>query len=146
MERAEALLKNGWITKEIFDQRRQVLDGANAATTAANAKVAQAEQALEAAQHDVHLYQVNIADNALVAPRDGRVQYRIANIGEVLPAGGKVITMIDIMSVYMDIYLPTLEAGKVKVGTDARILLDAYPAIPIPATVSFIAFKSQFTP
>ena len=89
---------------------------------------------------------MNINDNDLVAPRDGRIQYRIANIGEVLPAGGKVFTMLDISYVYMDIYLPTLESGKIKVGTDARILLDAYPNIPIPAKVSFIASQAQFTP
>jgi HlyD family secretion protein len=81
-----------------------------------------------------------------VAPRDGRLQYRLANIGEVLPAGGKVFTMLDISYVYMDIYLPTLESGKIKVGTDARILLDAYPNAPIPAKVSFIASQAQFTP
>lgn len=146
MDRAETLLKNGWITKEIFDQRRQVLDGANAAVTAAYARVAQAEHALEAAQHDVSLYQVNIADNALIAPRDGRVQYRIANIGEVLPAGGKVFTMLDISYVYMDIYLPTQDVGKIKIGSDARVVLDAYPNLAIPAKVSFIATQAQFTP
>ena len=80
-------------------------------------------------QHDVELYTVNIADNTLVAPRDGRIQYRIANVGEVLPAGGKVFTMLDISYVYMDIYLPTAEAGQIKIGTDARIVLDAYPNI-----------------
>ena len=73
------------------------------------------------------LYTVNINDNDLVAPRDGRIQYRIANIGEVLPAGGKVFTMLDISYVYMDIYLPAPEYGKIKVGTEGRILLDAYP-------------------
>ena len=92
------------------------------------------------------LYSVNIADNSLVAPRAGRIQYRITNIGEVLPAGGKVFTMLDIGYVYMDIYLPPLEAGKVKIGTDARILLDAYPNAPIPAKVSFVAGEAQFTP
>ena len=75
-----------------------------------------------------------------------RIQYRIANIGEVLPAGGKVFTMLDISYVYMDIYLPALEAGKIKVGTDARIVLDAYPNSPIPAKVSFLASQAQFTP
>ena len=104
------------------------------------------ERALEASEHDVGLYTVNIADNDLVAPLAGRIQYRIANIGEVLPAGGKVFTMLDISYVYMDIYLPALEAGKVKVGTDARIVLDAYPNAPIPAKVSFMASQAQFTP
>ena len=146
LDRTQALLKNGWATKELFDQRKQALDGANASVIAATTRVEAAKRALEASQHDVGLYTVNIKDNDLVAPRDGRIQYRIANIGEVLPAGGKVFTMLDISYVYMDIYLPTLESGKIKVGTDARILLDAYPTSPIPAKVSFIASEAQFTP
>ena len=146
LDRTQTLLKNGWATKELFDRRKQALDGANAAVRAATNRVEQVKRALEASQHDVGLYTVNINDNDLVAPRDGRLQYRLANIGEVLPAGGKVFTMLDISYVYMDIYLPTLEAGKIKVGTDARILLDAYPTTPIPAKVSFIASEAQFTP
>ena len=54
--------------------------------------------------------------------------------------------MLDISYVYMDVYLPTQEAGKVKIGADARIVLDAYPNIAIPAKVSFIATQAQFTP
>ncbi len=146
LERTQSLLKNGYATKELFDQRKQALDAANAGLRAATERVGQAERALEASEHDVGLYTVNIADNDLVAPRDGRIQYRVANIGEVLPAGGKVFTMLDVSYVYMDIYLPALEAGKIKVGTDARILLDAYPDSPIPAKVSFLASQAQFTP
>jgi multidrug resistance efflux pump len=67
------------------------------------------------------LYTVNIADDTLVAPPEGRIQYRIANVGEVVPAGGKVFTMLDISYVYMDIYLPTEQAGKVKFGADSRM-------------------------
>jgi HlyD family secretion protein len=146
LDRTQGLLKDGWATKELFDQRKQALDAANAGLKAATERVAGTERALEASEHDVGLYTVNINDNDLVAPRDGRIQYRIANIGEVLPAGGKVFTMLDISYVYMDIYLPALESGKVKVGTDARILLDAYPKGPIPAKVSFLASQAQFTP
>jgi HlyD family secretion protein len=146
MERTQTLVKQGWATKELFDQRRQTLDGAHAAEIAAEARVTEAEHALDAATHDVELYKINIADNTLVAPREGRIEYRIANVGEVLPAGGKVFTMLDISYVYMDIYLPTPEAGRIKIGNDARILLDAYPDHPIPAKVVFIATQAQFTP
>ena len=146
IERTQALLKNGWTTKEVLDQRQQQLDSARAAEVAALARVEVAGHALRAAEHDVELYKVNIADNTLVAPRDGRIEYRIANIGEVLPAGGKVFTMIDVSYVYMDIYLPTLVAGRVKIGDEARIVLDAYPDMPIPAKVTFIAAQAQFTP
>ncbi len=145
-DRTSTLVKRGFATVELLDQRRQGLNGAQAALNAANDRVGEAERALDAATHDVELYKVNIADNALVAPRDGRIQYRIANLGEVLPAGGKVFTMLDIAYVYMDIYLPTAEAGKVKMGADARIVLDARPDLAIPAKVAFIATQAQFTP
>lgn len=146
MDRASSLLKSGWVTKEIFDQRQQALNAAQAGEIAAQARVTEAEHALEASNHDTELLRVNIADNTLVAPRDGRIAYRIANTGEVLPAGGKVFTMLDFSYVYMDVYLPTLDAGRVRIGDDARIVLDAYPDHPIPAKVTFIADQAQFTP
>jgi len=146
LERTQTLLKQGFATNELFDQRTQAMNAANAGLNIATQRVAEAERALEASEHDVGLYAVNIKDNDLVAPRDGRIQYRVANIGEVLPAGGKVFTMLDISYVYMDIYLPAPEAGKIKVGTEGRILLDAYPNDPIPAKVSFLASQAQFTP
>jgi HlyD family secretion protein len=146
MDRTRQLLKNGWTTKEIADQRQQQLDAAVAGITAAQARILLAQHALEASQHDAGFYKVQIADNTLVAPKAGRIQYRLTNIGEVLPAGGKAFTMLDLSYVYMDIYLPTEQAGRVKIGADARIVLDAYPDYPIPAKVSFVASQAQFTP
>ena len=146
LDRTQSLVQRGYATKELLDQRRQQVDAATAALNAANFRVAITERALDAGQQDVELYKVNIADNTLRAPRDGRIQYRIANVGEVLPAGGKVFTMLDLAYVYMDIYLPTAEAGKAKIGDDARIVLDARPDLAIPAKVTFIADQAQFTP
>jgi HlyD family secretion protein len=54
--------------------------------------------------------------------------------------------MLDISDVYMDVYLPTAAAGRVKVGSDAKIVLDAWPKFVIPAHVSFVATQAQFTP
>jgi HlyD family secretion protein len=146
LDRAAYLVQKGFQTKEILDQRQQQLNGATALANAAKARVTQSERALDAATHDVELYTVQIEDNTLVAPRDGRIEYRIANIGEVLPAGGHVFAMLDTSDVYMDIYLPTEQAGKVRFGADARIVLDAYPNIAILAKVTFIATQAQFTP
>ena len=145
-DRTNALVARGFATNELLDQRRQAVNGATAALSAAKDRVGMAHRAIDAATHDTELYKVNIADNTLVAPREGRIQYRIANIGEVLPAGGRVFTMLDIAYVYMDVYLPTNEAGKVRIGSDARIVLDANPDFAIPAKVAFIATQAQFTP
>lgn len=146
LDRTSSLVPKGYATVELLDQRRQQMNAAVAAQNAAAQRVAAAEHALDAATHDVELYRVNIADNSLVTPREGRIQYRIANVGEVLPAGGKVFTMLDTSYVYIDIYLPTTEAGRVRLGSDARIVLDAYPTHVIPAKVVFIASQAQFTP
>ena len=145
-DRASTLVQKGFQTKEVLDQRQQQLDSAMAALNAANLRVIEFQHALDAATHDAELYKVEINDDTLVAPRDGRLQYRVANLGEVLPAGGHVFAMLDTSYVYMDIYLPTLDAGKVKYGSDARIVTDADPKTAIPAKVTFIATQAQFTP
>jgi HlyD family secretion protein len=146
LDRTAALVPNGFATVEQLDQRRQQMAAAIAVQDAALQRVSEAQHALDAATHDVELYRVNILDNALVAPKEGPIEYRVANVGEVLPAGGKVFTMLDASYVYMDIYLPTAEAGRVALGSDARIVLDAYPNHVIPAKVVFVASQAQFTP
>ena len=127
VDRSTYLVPHGYATQETLDQQKQQLDSAVATLNADTAAIGEAEHALDAATHNVELDQVNIVDNALVAPKEGPIEYRVANVGEVLPAGGKVFTMLDASYVYMDIYLPTAEAGRVKFGSDARIVLDAYP-------------------
>lgn len=146
LARAVYLVNKGYATPELLDQRHQQMDAATAALAAADARVGEAEQTLAAAGHDVDLYRINIADNSLVAPRDGRIQYRLANTLEVIGAGGKVFTMLDTGYVYMDLFLPTAEAGRSVVGSDARIVLDAAPNAPIPAKVVFVSAEAQFTP
>ena len=88
----------------------------------------------------------DINDSTLKAPRDGRVQYRISQAGEVLAGGGKVLNMVDLSDVYMTFFLPTEAAGRVRMGTEARLVLDAVPQFVIPARVSFVADVAQFTP
>jgi len=144
--RTERLLKSDYATHELYDRQKQQLDGALAGQMMAVAKLGQAEQAAAATRHQVELDRTNIADNSLVAPRDGRIEYRISNTGEVLGAGGKVFTMLDFSYVYMDVYLPMAEAGNVRIGDEARIVLDARADRPIPARVSFLANQAQFTP
>src|SRR3974377_2179203 len=104
-DRAAYLVQKGFQTKETLDQRQQQLNGATAVFNAGKSRITQLEHALDAAKHDVELYTVQIDDNTLVAPRDGRIEYRVANIGEVLPVGGHLFAMLDTSNVYMDIYL-----------------------------------------
>ena len=122
----------GFQTQEVVDQRQSQFNVARAVYIAAQTQIETATAARDAAIHNAELIRVNIADSTLVAPKDGPIQYRLANVGEVLGAGGKVFTMLDMGYVYMDIFLPTAEAGRVALGADARIVLDAHAGCADP--------------
>ena len=146
LQRTQTLKGEGWTTQEILDQRQEQHNTAVASYHAVEAQITAAQAGMEAASHNADLIRVNIADDTLVAPKDGPVEYRLAEVGEVLPSGGKVYTMLDATYVYMDIFLPTDQAGKVKFGDQASIALDALPGKMIPASVTFVAAQNEFTP
>ncbi len=119
---------------------------AQAGITAAKSKGVEAQSAIEAVKATVVRLQADLDDSDLKAPRDGRVQYRIAEPGEVLNAGGRVLSLVDLADVYMTFFLPTAAAGKVALGSEIRLVLDAAPDYVIPAQASFVASVAQFTP
>jgi len=119
---------------------------ARAGIDAAKSQVIQAQSVIEAVKATVTRLQADINDGDLKTPRDGRVQYRVAEPGEVLSAGGHVLNMVDLADVYMTFFLPTEAVGKVALGSDIRLVFDALPNNVIPAKVSFVASVAQFTP
>ena len=146
LERARALYVNANISAKDHDRARSAMDTAKAATTQAEAQSTEADAAIAAALAQKERIQVDLKDSVLTAPRSGRVQFRLAEPGEVLASGGKVLTLIDPTDVYMTVFLPAAEAGKIALGAQARITLDAAPNLVIPSAVSFVADKAQFTP
>jgi len=122
------------------------VEAAKAGIDAAKSQVVQAQSMIEAVKATVVRLQADIDDSELKAPIDGRIQYRVAEPGEVLNAGGRVLNMVDLSDVYMTFFLPTEAAGKVALGSDIRLVFDALPGYVIPAKASFVASVAQFTP
>lgn len=146
LSRATRLFEKGHVSTERVQQRRTETDSAKATHDSAKAGTSHAVAAVEAALARVARLKADLDDYTLKAPRDGRVQYRLAEPGEVLAAGGKVLTILDLTDVYMTIFLSTRDAGRVAMGAEARIVLDAVPDYVIPARVTFVAAEAQFTP
>jgi HlyD family secretion protein len=119
---------------------------AQSALEVAKSQVIEAQSAIEATLATTERLQTEIEDSILKVPRSGRVQYRVAQPGEVLPAGGKLLTLLDLSDVYMTFFLPETLAGRVAIGAETRVVLDAAPQYVFPATVSFVASVAQFTP
>ncbi|MFJ5446362.1 HlyD family secretion protein [Methylobacillus methanolivorans] len=160
LARSETLSAEGASSIQELDDDRARVRSAQAAVEAAKAQVTAAQAAIDAAkaqvigtnstvaaaQATIARIEADITDSQLIAPRDGRVQYRVAQPGEVLAGGGKVLNLVDLSDVYMTFFLPEAAAGKLAMGAEARIILDAAPQYVIPATISFVASTAQFTP
>lgn len=158
--RSEELAPKGNTPQQVLDDDRARYEGAKAAASAAEAQLAASEAAIgtaesqvigaqaahEAALATIERIQADIDDSALKAPRNGRIQYRVAQPGEVLGAGGKVLNMVDLGDVYMTFFLPTAAAGRLAIGGEVRLVLDAAPQFVFPARVTFVADVAQFTP
>lgn len=145
LKRAIQLVKQGAMAQRTGDQRRSTRNTASAAVTSAIAQLNAQNQSVLAAMAAIKQIQTRIDDTMLTTATDGRVLYRLAEPGEVLSAGGKVLTVIDLSDIYMEIFLPSAQAHRVAIGAQARIKLDITD-IAIPATVSFVSPEAQFTP
>lgn len=146
LERGRTLLAGENISESVFEERETAHQVAEAVLGAATARVATADSQIAASQAEVRRIEAQIEDSTLFAPMPGRVLYRLAEPGEVVGAGGPILTLLSLQDVYMEVFLPAQEAGLLPMGAEARIVLDALPDFAIPATVSFVSPEAQFTP
>ena len=118
----------------------------NAESELQSAKEARAQDAIKAAEAKVEQIKSMISELTLVSPREGKVQYQLAHAGDSVAAGAPIVTLIDLTDVYMTVFLRAADAGKLAMGDEARLILDAAPDYVVPAAVSFVASDSQVAP
>ena len=159
-QRVEVLVERSAMSRQTLDDSLATLQSAEAALAASRAQVHAAEAGIAAAKSQVigaesamvaagavsDRVSADIADSSLSADRVARVQFKTAQTGEVLGTGGRVLNLVDLSDVYMTFFLPEREAGRVVLGAEVRIILDAVPQYVIPAKVSYVASVAQFTP
>ncbi len=138
---AEAKAKVEYAKVE-FDRTQKLVDANAASQQELNAR----KTSLETNTASVATIQSRIDDATLKSPVRGRVLYRLAENGEVLGAGGKALTLVNLEDVYMEIFLPSEQAARLKNGAEARITLDFAPGKAAAGFVSFVSPEAQFTP
>jgi HlyD family secretion protein len=146
LARTKNLAERSVVSQQRLDEIGAQAETAGASRRGAEEQVHAAKAAIHQAEAHLARIQVEIDESTIESPIAGRVLYRLAEPGEVLAVGGKVVTVLDLNDLYMTIFLPTEEAGRVGIGAEARIVLDAVPDLVLPAVVSFVAPEAQFTP
>jgi HlyD family secretion protein len=106
---------------------------------AARARVAEARAALTLAQ-------ARLAEARLVSPITGLVLRKNVEVGETVNPGVSILTLMDPRDLWVRAYVPEIDIGRVKLGQEARITVDAYPGRAFAGTVSEIASEAEFTP
>ena len=144
--RTEKLNEKGVVSQETLDIKRTETQLSKAGLAAAKAGVEAQKRAVDAEKAALKQIEAQIADSTLLAPAVGRVLYRLAQPGEVVGIGGKVLTLVSLEDVYMEFFLSAASAARLQLGDEARIVVDVMPDASIPATVSFVAPQAQFTP
>lgn len=145
-KRSKALVPSGAVSQREADLDHASALASEAQLVGSRAQEVQARQQIDAASATADRLRAEIKDAVLVAPIRGRVETRLAEPGEVLAAGGRVYSVNDLSDVYMYVYLPESVTGKVPLGSEARIVLDAAQQYPIRAYVSYVSPMAQFTP
>jgi HlyD family secretion protein len=145
-KRSKELFVRGAVSEQEADVDRAHMEMNRAALLGAQAQAVRTQSSIDAATADAERIKAEIEDSVLKAPIRGRVQNRLAEPGEVLPAGGKVLALVDLSDVYMYVFLPEPVAGRVALGSEGRIVLDAAAEYPVKAVVSFVSPSAQFTP
>ncbi len=146
LERTRKLLQDRAASQQQYDIRQTAVQTSTAGLAEDEAHLQTAKQEVEVARANVATIQTRIDDATLKSPVRGRVLYRLAEVGEVLAAGGKALTLVNLQDIYMEIYLPSEEAARVRIGDEARITLDYAPNRAAAGLVSFVSPEAQFTP
>lgn len=146
VKRSSALVAERAGSQRDLDVRIMALKTTSAGLQEDEAKVRTIEEEVKVAQAKVATIQTRIDDATLKSPVNGRVLYRLAEVGEVLGAGGKALTLTNLDDVYMEIFLPSEQAAMLKIGAEARLTVDFLPGRAVAGYVSFVSPEAQFTP
>ncbi len=144
--RSKRLVEQGAGSQRELDVRSTKVETTKAGLSEAQAMLQTATQNVEVARNGAATIQTRIDDATLRSPVTGRVLYRLAEAGEVLPPGGKALTLVNLDDIYMEIFLPSEQAAAVKVGAEGRVTVDYLPKRAVAGQVSFVSPEAQFTP
>jgi HlyD family secretion protein len=146
LARSKSLYVSKDISLKELQENETAVATAEATLAASEADLLKSDASIETAIAKTDSIKVNLNECELLAPLDGRVLYRSREPGEVVNAESSILTVLDLTDVYMQFYLRTEQAGLVAVGAEARIVLGRHADRPIPAKVTFVESRSQFTP
>jgi len=132
LAQAQAGLKNALSGYTLIAQRRQDLAAARAALAQARA--------------NLRYLEVIAAHNTITSPIDGVVLTKNIQAGEVVAAGTSIFTVIDPKDIWLRVYIPEYQIGRVRLDQRVQVTVDTFPNRIFEGRVIEISSKAEFTP
>ena len=131
-DRARDLYNKGVISKRSFDEAKGALDVA--------------EAALRQAKAVEDVAKIALSEAIVSAPVTGTVILKAMEAGELVNTGAAIVTLADLSKIYLTVYVPEKDVGRVKLVQSVEIMVDSYPEEKFTGKVIYISPQAEFTP
>ncbi|WP_424411612.1 HlyD family secretion protein [Pasteurella sp. PK-2025] len=145
VDNAQQLFKDKLISSSELTKRIALRDAAFAGLNALQSGIDEAESVVKQATAQLLQAQSVLNDLHIKAPKAGRIEYRLVELGAVIAPGHKIASIIDLTDASMNLFFPAPIVNQIPLNSEARILFDGLDAV-FPAQVTYIASEAQFTP
>lgn len=157
-ERVEKLFRMGGSTKAEYDQARSARDRIQGRSRSTQARldlllagsrpeeIAEAEGRLLEARGKLHEVEANLREAVVRAPGPAILEILAVRKGDLVPPNQPIVRILRAEDMWVKVYVPETELGKVKLGQNADVYLDSFPKRSFAGTVFQIASESEFTP
>ena len=152
-DRAQILWKAGTVSTQARDQAQTALKQSaamlqrdQALALAAGHAVALAQANIDNADETLRMAEIVLGYTTLVAPFDGVILVREAELGEIAAPGTPVVTLGDIDHVWLRAYINETDISRIRLGETATVTTDTYPGKKYQGRISFISSEAEFTP
>lgn len=127
-------------------QSQAALERDQALELAAVRNIGLAQANIHNAEEAVTMARIILGYTTLVAPFDGVILVRQAELGEIAVPGTPVVTLADLDHVWLRAYINEPDISRVRLGGEATVTTDTYAGRKYRGRISFISSSAEFTP
>jgi HlyD family secretion protein len=109
-------------------------------------QIKQLEGAVDQAAAALKLAQLAVKRATVAAPISGTILRRLVEPGALVPGGAPLFTMANLDDLWLRVYVPEDELGRVSLGKSVRVEVDSFPGRSFRAEVAWISEQAEFTP
>lgn len=132
LNRISNLYEEGMASAQQYDNTRTLADTA--------------DKTYIQSQANASLAKIQLDDGLITAPIDGTILVKAVEVGELVSPGSTVVTMADLKTLELKVYVTEREVGKIGLGDKVNISVDSYPGQKFIGNVKFISEQAEFTP